>query len=339
MKVVIVSQRQDPHVDTIILNLRKRGLDPHRINTDDIPNLYTMEFEYQEEFSCSIKSLDGKEKIDLNTVTSYWWRRPQNFKVDSTLSKQESIFAQQELSHVFNGILNCNSAAWVSHPDFIKRASFKPEQLFSALNLGFLIPETLITQDVDKALAFFKKFDNGIIYKVLSDPLLAASKIEDSEIINPNFSVYKATLTTLITEKEIKFIDSIKSCPCQFQRLIHKKYDVRIVIIGKKIFGVRILSQEYKETKIDWRDYTVDLKYLPLDIPIHVKEKCFDFIKLYNLNFSTLDFIVDEDDNYYFLENNPNGQFLFIEENCPEIHLADAMCDLLINPKENALFI
>ena len=55
----------------------------------------------------------------------------------------------------------------------------------------------------------------------------------------------------------------------------------------------------------------------------------------YGLNFSAMDLIVTPDDRYVFLENNPNGQFIFVEEMVPELAMTDALAACLIRGAGN----
>ena len=53
-------------------------------------------------------------------------------------------------------------------------------------------------------------------------------------------------------------------------------------------------------------------------------------MKSYGLNYSAMDIIVTPDEDYVFLENNPNGQFLYIQELIPEFNILETVADTLI---------
>ncbi len=54
-------------------------------------------------------------------------------------------------------------------------------------------------------------------------------------------------------------------------------------------------------------------------------------MKKLGLVFGCFDFIVTPDNEYYFLEVNEQGQFLWIEEVNPDIKILDAFVNLLIS--------
>ena len=53
-------------------------------------------------------------------------------------------------------------------------------------------------------------------------------------------------------------------------------------------------------------------------------------VRSYGLNFGAVDLILTPDDRYVFLEINPNGQFLFVQERVPELRMGEAMAACLI---------
>ncbi len=49
-------------------------------------------------------------------------------------------------------------------------------------------------------------------------------------------------------------------------------------------------------------------------------------MKRLNLRFGSIDLIVTPDDELVFLEINEQGQFLFLDERCPELGVMQADC-------------
>ena len=51
-----------------------------------------------------------------------------------------------------------------------------------------------------------------------------------------------------------------------------------------------------------------------MDVPDKIKGMCLNILKLFDLHFGAFDFIVTSKGEWYFLEINPNGQWLWLEE-------------------------
>jgi glutathione synthase/RimK-type ligase-like ATP-grasp enzyme len=102
-----------------------------------------------------------------------------------------------------------------------------------------------------------------------------------------------------------------------YQHEIDKIYDLRVILVGDKIFPTAIHSQDQQETAVDWR--VADLKELQLRhekifLPKQLKQKCRELVRFFSLRYSSMDFVLGKDGKYYFLELNPNGQWAWIEQ-------------------------
>lgn len=331
-QIVIVTQMDDAHADDIILLLHELGHDAIRLNTDDIPvnTLLTLGFDSaRRQWSGAIAIQTNGRVIDAESIRSVWWRRPAAFGLPLDLSLQEREFATDEIDHVLRGLWASLDCYWISYPEHIRQASWKGAQLQRAAQLGFEVPRTIITTDPDAARAFYHDCANGMIFKVMTDPFLGAQKMIEKHPDQPPPEAY-GTSTTLVSEAELALLDSVRLVPCLFQEYIPKQLDLRVTVIGDEIFAAEIHSQANEQTRIDWRNYDVDIPYRKAQLPADVAARCMALVKSYNLNFSAMDLILTPDGRYVFVENNPNGQFMFIEELVPELRMTEALADCLI---------
>lgn len=80
----------------------------------------------------------------------------------------------------------------------------------------------------------------------------------------------------------------------------------------------------------DWRVayYTGKLRFEPLKLPRDIANKCVAHVKALGLEFGAIDLVVDKKGKYWFLENNPNGQWEFIGGQTAEL-IAKAIARLL----------
>ena len=101
-----------------------------------------------------------------------------------------------------------------------------------------------------------------------------------------------------------------------FQEYIPKKTEFRVTIIGNKIHSAEIHSQQSSKTKYDWRNYDDFSKtpYIKSELPNEISTKLFKTMKKFNLNFGACDLIKTPEDEFVFLEINPNGRWWWIQE-------------------------
>jgi glutathione synthase/RimK-type ligase-like ATP-grasp enzyme len=118
--------------------------------------------------------------------------------------------------------------------------------------------------------------------------------------------------------------------PCQFQEYVPKRSEFRVTVIGNELFTAEILSQEHPETVVDFRRFDVPVTYRAAKLPDELAERCLRLTHSYGLNFGAIDFVLTPDGRYVFLEINPNGQFLFVQQRVPELRMAEARAACLI---------
>jgi glutathione synthase/RimK-type ligase-like ATP-grasp enzyme len=329
-QIVIVTQTYDPHADDVILALERKGHEPVRLNTDEIPQNVRISMAWDDDrpFDATVDVLSSGRTMTAATVRSVWWRRPAFFGLPPDLSAQEYEFATQEIDHALRSMWASMDCYWISEPERIRQASWKGEQLLRAHRLGFDVPRTLVTTDPEEAREFFYHCSKRMIFKVMTDPSLGAASLirRDPEMqVDPY-----ATGTTLVTEDDLDLLDSVRTATCLFQEYVQKRVELRVTVIGDQLFAAEIHSQDDERTSVDWRNYDADIAYRAASLPPQVAERCLALVRSYGLNFSAIDMIATPDDRFVFVENNPNGQFIFVEHKIPELAMTDALAACLI---------
>jgi glutathione synthase/RimK-type ligase-like ATP-grasp enzyme len=329
-KILIVSNKEDFHVDNVLAKIIDLGGQPIRLNTEDIPKSVFMDILISDDKTRdAVEIVEGNRSVSISEIKSIWWRRPQPFTFPNDFSEVQKNFAQKETSDALMGILNSSGCFWVSHPQRLNEASRKVEQLTRARRFGFKIPETLVTTKAENVLRFCNDHEQ-VVYKVMTDPFLAAPQIVEP-VAEEDIQPFKAVKTTWVTEQVLEHVDSVRYTPCLFQKYIPKAFELRITVIGSQVFVAKIDSQSREETKIDWRNYDVEIPYSKFDIPIDLAQQILRFVESYQLSFSALDFIVTPDNEYIFIENNPNGQFIWVENLVPELKMTEHLAKCLIS--------
>lgn len=324
-KILIISHSYDLHVDLLTSVLDGKGHPYFRINLDCFPRDYQITHQFTEQTQmASIVNLSTGDKIEVNEIGATWVRKPAEFTYINDLSAQEAEFAKQETEQVLFGVIYSSDCFWMSHPIDMRGAMWKTEQLHRAQKMGFKVPNTLVSNAPEAVHRFKQKISGELIYKTLSSPTLAAENVQEQEVIASSLP------TTIITEEMSECIDAVSELPCQFQEYVEKEYELRVTIIGDRVFATRINSQEDSRTAVDCRDMSAEISYQATELPEIIKTRCLAFMRSYNLNYSAIDIIVTKEGDYVFLENNPNGQFLYIEQLVPEFNLIEVMAEVLI---------
>lgn len=208
---------------------------------------------------------------------------------------------------------------WINPLQATEAAEIKPNQLERAHAIGLRIPRTLMTNDPDDAVAFFDECEGRMIYKTFSQYFRP-------EKDGTAHGIY----TTPLDKRDIlSRREQIRLAPCLFQEYIPKKLELRITVIGRRIFTVEIESQNSFRGRDDWRKCGPGISYRAGELPRAVAEQIHRLMGSLNLVFGCIDIIVTPDGQYVFLEINPMGQSLWLES-ATHIPLLDHFVEMLM---------
>ena len=137
--------------------------------------------------------------------------------------------------------------------------------------------------------------------------------------------------TEIVSRRDVGYTDSVRYVPVLFQAYVPKRVELRVTVVGQQVFAAEIHSQASHRTRHDWRRYDFfKTIYLPHELPREVERRCLQLVERLGLCYGAIDMILTPDNHYVFLEINPNGQYLWIE-NETGLAISDALCDLLIS--------
>jgi glutathione synthase/RimK-type ligase-like ATP-grasp enzyme len=323
--ILIVTNKRDLTADYLILELKKRHHDFFRFNTEDFPQKIQITWKHinrENDISFSVRN----RRFTSDDIGSTWFRRPISPTPDTSIIKSEyKDFVVEESTYFLEGIWKTLSTFWVSKPENIRKAESKLLQIRIASQIGLTIPETIIS-NIPSDISEFSSNHKDIIYKPM----------KCGRITYPDQE--KHIFTNKVTKEQIEKLHTVSLSPSIFQVNIPKIFDIRVTVIGKKVFAAEIHSQENQETKIDWRrnsgkELIHKIHYLPEEL----SRNCIKLVEELGLEFGALDFVLTPKGEYYFLEINPNGQWAWIQQLCPDLLLRESLADLLIEQDDRRI--
>lgn len=325
-KVLIVTNSFDLHADLFLPIAIGKGHQPFRLDLDAFPRDYQMSQSLADgHVSNRIRRLPDGQWLDLSEVGAIWIRKPGEYAyLSDDLSLQERTYAKMETEQALFSLLYTLDCYWMSHPLALRGAQWKGEQLMRAMRMGFRVPASIVTNCPEQVRAFRKSIGGAMIFKAMSTPTLAADELKQEE------RMCRGLTTTLVDQDMMENLDAVGELSCHFQEYIPKQYELRVTIIGERVFAAKIDSQADARTTVDSRDMSAEISYQACTLPADVEQRCLEFVRSYKLTYGAVDLIVTPDGQYVFLENNPAGQFLYIEQLIPEYKLLEAVADKLI---------
>lgn len=330
MTVLIITGMDDVHADAVIPLLEQSGREAVRLNTDNFASnagfmIDSLDWNGVLEFRDSARALRVEE------IEAVWYRKPVPIKPSGQLGFQSARdFAAGEYEALLRSLYGLLADRfWLSDYWRIRLASQKLPNLRIAAGLGLRIPRTLVTSSEADA----RVFAESCSWELLAKPFALTTFKTEVE----THTSWDSFSTRVDRETFGRLAPSLALAPTLLQQYVDKLIELRVTIVGRKLFCTSIDSQKHAFAQEDWRAVDVEeLAHQEFNLPIGIAEKLLAFNRHFSLEFSTHDLIVDRAGDFVWLECNPNGQWLWIEELTAQ-PVARAICDLLLDPEGHAL--
>jgi hypothetical protein len=304
-KVLILSGTEDAHAASVAKALAELNIEFDYYDFSQFIGASRFErcIGYSQGYSL-IKDRAGRE-LDLRSYKGIWHRRPGLLTKEGLPEDWMNRLVEDEGRAALDSMFTSLPALWVNHPRKDYVCMKKLWQLEIAENIGFAIPKTLVTSSSEATKIFFELCGGEVIYKLIA---------QTSSRNMPRGELAPGLCTLPVRERDLQHIKQVDGFPHLFQEKIRKRCDLRVTIVGQRIFSIEIDSQNGRG-QLDWRnDYTV--KMVPFELPSEIQEKCMQMMRRLQLNYGAFDFILDPDGKCVFIEVNSAGQYLWIEQRC-----------------------
>jgi ATP-GRASP peptide maturase of grasp-with-spasm system len=179
--------------------------------------------------------------------------------------------------------------------------------LHAAREVGLLTPAFRIsnsTASLKTAIA-----DTPSITKPITDGLY----LFDHEQTKTGYFSY----TEALTASELDQLPERLS-PSLVQEQILKRMELRVFFLEGRCYAMAIFSQRDEQTRVDFRryNYMKPNRSVPYRLPPDLEAKIVRLFATLKLNTGSVDFIVDQQGRFFFLEVNAVGQFAMVSVPC-----------------------
>jgi glutathione synthase/RimK-type ligase-like ATP-grasp enzyme len=314
--VLILSDTHDPHASAVAWGLRRNNVEP--VVT---PSLRCGESSY-----LSVTSNEegdgiawGSECLNFHSV---WYRRPRLPEIGRcTEADRDFVVGQWKYlqKNVFNLAENLIGGLWVNHPHAAEYAESKLVQLRIARAAGLRVPETIVSNDVARVRGLIARWGR-VVFKTF---------YPQSWRNQSSGRVFSMSAAMLDGSSELPE-EAIAMTPGIYQRYIEKIFDIRVSVIGDKLFAIKMLKAT-GEAYFDWRSHShdADMRAEVFEVSADLEAKLRKVMSSLGIVFGCVELVADSEGNLYFLEINQAGQFLFVEDLIPEFPILRAMTAML----------
>jgi glutathione synthase/RimK-type ligase-like ATP-grasp enzyme len=284
--VLVLTETSDLAADLIILELRRRGIEFWRLNSDTFPD----ECEITRSFGpSSIVFRSGTAQFSSEDVDAAWSRHAPRVA-------HPDPYVDQETHTFLAGLWQEMPWKWVNKPSAVAVAGNKLWQLRVAAEIGLDTPATVVTNRVQSVVDMFGS--RPVVVKTIG-----GAGIERDGT--------RQNLYAQLHSLSAKDAAAVHAAPCIFQESAKPGTDVRVTVTGDRVFATDIVVAE---AFTDWRSAPPsDVRYKAIDLPGETAGHCLRLCRIAGLSYAAFDFVRQPTGRYVFLEVNPSGQWGWLE--------------------------
>jgi hypothetical protein len=274
--------------------------------------------------------LEAQTKMTLGPFTvepgdAIWIRRPDVPTHNPNVSEADKKFAEQEYRAFYHCIAYTLETMPVWCINRFSAARFihnKAVQLNLARACGLRVPATLLSNSPVRIREFVAHTPNRTIGKGFS-PHVWQREEEGSVSVTQTFE---------LTPEQLPPDEVLTYAPGIYQEMVVKEYDIRMVLTGNRVYSFALHNPK---KALDWRQDAglgnVQVEIIPT--PPDVENGILEFARKAGVCFGSVDFAVDNDGQWWFLEINEQGQFLWLDQFNPQAKTLEKFCAFITAPE------
>src|SRR5215212_3410180 len=251
------------------------------------------------------------EWVDLASVSAVYLRPYDSRSLPVVAREGENSSAWRyalAVEYALASWSDVTQALVVNRPQALAANGSKPYQLEQIRNLGFKVPETLITTDPAAALDFWERH---------------------GEVIYKSVSGIRSIVSRLRTEHAQRLAD-VSFCPTQFQVYVPGT-DHRVHVVGKEVFACEVISKADDYRYPGRYEVEIHARRLPRDI----EERCRLVAASMRLLVAGIDLRRTPEGEWYCFEVNTSPAFTYYENKTGQ-PIGNAIARLLAAGPRNA---
>jgi len=294
--ILAVTHGEDEHAPPVLAALARRGAGVAVLDLAELPGRGRLALRHGVGRGRELH-LDGRPAIDADRVTAVWWRRPRPPEPSPGLAPGHGAFAVRQTQAALLGLVTSlrSRALLVNDPWRGEAAALKTAQLEAAARAGLRLPDTLVTSDPAAAARFLEGLgDGGAVHKAVH---ATPGDWRPTRRVGP---------------EDLHRLPALRLSPVILQERI-PGVDVRVTAVGEELFAAEIDART-SPSPDDYRGHEAGCRFEPCALPPAEERALRALVRELGLSFATADFRRRDDGAWFFLEVNPAGQWLFVEE-------------------------
>ncbi len=317
--LIVTKSNDNESVALVTAALEARGARAFRLDTDLFPTEVRLAL-HQPRRRGTLRTPAGE--LALGDIAAVWYRRAAiGAALPDDMNRQHHAAALQESRATLVGMLESLDCFVMDRVSTVRAAEHKPRQLELACELGLDVPRTLTTNDPDAVRAFWDQCGGRVVVKALS-----------SFAIHDEAGRDQVVFTSPLGAEDLAHLDELVLSPMTFQEHLAKTVELRVTLIGGRVFAAAVDSQVFERSRVDWRKEGLRLvsAWAPYALPRDVADRLLQLAARLGLSYGAADIVVGPDGRHVFLEVNPAGEWFWLDDVFGPRALSNAIAETLL---------
>jgi hypothetical protein len=273
---------------------------------------------------------NGETTLELGPFTvepgdAIWIRRPDHPAHHPNVAQADRKFAEMEYRSFYHSLAYTLETLPVWCINRFSAGRFihnKAVQLRLAHACGLRVPGTLLSNSPERIRAFLARNPGRTVGKGFSPHVWQRE----------NEGGVSVTETFPLTPEQLPSDEVLTYAPGIYQERVEKEFDVRMVLMGSRVYSFALHNSK---KALDWRqdagqgNVSVEI----ISTPPEIEKGVLEFAAKARICFGSIDFAVDKAGQWWFLEINEQGQFLWLDQFCPQARTLEKFCAFVTAPE------
>ena len=319
MKIIILAQENDNHTAPIKWALENAGYQVACWGGLSWNEMQQASLFLGDETKMTL----GPHTVEPGDVV--WIRRPDPPVHNPSVSEADRKFAELEYRCFYHSIAYMLEALPVWCVNKYSAARFinnKAIQLHLARSCGLNVPKALMSNSPTAVRNLFAQKTTRTICKAFTPHVWTRESGLGVAV----------TETFELTQEMLPSDEVLTYAPGIYQDMVVKQFDVRTVLMGNRVYSYA-LHNPLKA--LDWRQDAGQgkIEVQMIATPSEVEKGILVFAQKSGICFGSLDFAVDANGHWWFLEVNEQGQFLWLDQFDRNIRMQEKFCAFVTAPE------
>jgi glutathione synthase/RimK-type ligase-like ATP-grasp enzyme len=301
--ILILADSFDAHADVVEQHLKASSAVYFRLNLD-VHSLQKSHLHFDGEHW----RLEQDGSTVISALIQCVW--PRRLTVSLSLEQQTTIESSafrlwrsewnRSLYGFYSSLRDTNWMNGIAQSSLAENKFF---QMQKAKQHGFCVPDTISSNYKNELISFAERHK------------FVAVKFMSQDIYLMEDGSYSGIYVNRVKPEDLVEFNDFEENPIVLQKYIEKSYEVRHTFVSGSHFSCKIDSQMSNRASIDWRRYDIpNTPHSSIDAPKDILRKVESLMDDLGLSYGAFDFIVDTHDQWWYLEVNSAGQWLWIED-------------------------